>query len=269
MRASKGLFGSEHTSQQRLRSIAIRVFTLAVIIVVWEFGVQFGQISPRTLASPSSIVRSMTRTWPSLLASAYVTTYEVLWGFVFAIVSGVLVGIMLYRWDLFKQAAFPLLVAAQTLPLITIAPLFMLWFGYHPLGKIVLVAIFGMFSIAVQTLRGLQSVPHYYSDVALTCGATTTWTLWHVQLRVASHQIFSGIRISAAYVFGTAVTAEYLGSKGGFGIWIQSAFNSFQTAPIFSATIMIIAETGLLMAVVSLVEYLMIGNDDMAELSGN
>ena len=110
-----------------------------------------------------------------------------------------------------------------------------------------IVTVFGLFPIAVQTIRGLEAVPQFYSDVALTCGATKAWTLWHVKLRVAARQIYGGIRVSAAYIFATAATAEYLGARKGLGIWLQAAYNSFRTPLIFSATLVIIAITGVLM----------------------
>ena len=113
--------------------------------------------------------------------------------------------------------------------------------------------------IAVQTVRGLDAVPSFYTDVALTCGASTTWTLWHVKLRVAARQIFGGIKISAAYVLGTAATAEYLGARNGLGIWLQFAYNSFRTPLIFSATIVIIALTSALMLLINAIEKLLIG----------
>lgn len=112
-------------------------------------------------------------------------------------------------------------------------------------------AVFGLFPIAVQTVRGLEAVPQFYSDVALTCGATPVWTLWHVKLRVAARQIYGGIRVSAAYIFATASTAEYLGARKGLGIWLQAAYNSFRTPLIFSATIVIILMTCVLMLAVN------------------
>ena len=104
----------------------------------------------------------------------------------------------------------------------------------------------------MQTIRGLEAVPQFYSDVALTCGATRTWTLWHVKLRVAARQIYGGIRVSAAYIFATAATAEYLGARKGLGIWLQAAYNSFRTPLIFSATLVIIVITGVIDDIVSL-----------------
>lgn len=249
-----------------LKSLFARVAPPAVtvggLLIVWEIAVDAGHISQRVLASPSQIAASIVKTWPDLWEATAITTYEAITGFLIAAVAGVLIGIGLYVSKTLYRGIYPLLAAAQTIPLITIAPLFMIWFGFEPLGKIVIVAVFGVFPVAVQTCRGMLAVPQFYEDVALTCGATRAWALWHVKLRVAARQVFGGLRISAAYVFGTAVTAEYLGAMNGLGIWLQAAFNSFRTPLIFSATIMVVALTALLLTIISLVEHLLLGPDD-------
>lgn len=249
-----------------LKSLFARVappaFTVGELLIVWEIAVDAGHISQRVLASPSQIAASIVKTWPDLWEATAITTYEAITGFLIAAVAGVLIGIGLYVSKTLYRGIYPLLAAAQTIPLITIAPLFMIWFGFEPLGKIVIVAVFGVFPVAVQTCRGMLAVPQFYEDVALTCGATRAWALWHVKLRVAARQVFGGLRISAAYVFGTAVTAEYLGAMNGLGIWLQAAFNSFRTPLIFSATIMVVALTALLLTIISLAERLLLGPDD-------
>lgn len=249
-----------------LKSLFARVappaFTVGGLLIVWEIAVDAGHISQRVLASPSQIAASIVKTWPDLWEATAITTYEAITGFLIAAVAGVLIGIGLYVSKTLYRGIYPLLAAAQTIPLITIAPLFMIWFGFEPLGKIVIVAVFGVFPVAVQTCRGMLAVPQFYGDVALTCGATRAWALWHVKLRVAARQVFGGLRISAAYVFGTAVTAEYLGAMNGLGIWLQAAFNSFRTPLIFSATIMVVALTALLLTIISLAERLLLGPDD-------
>ena len=249
-----------------LKSLFARVAPLAVtvggLLIVWEIAVDACHISQRVLASPSQIAASIVKTWPDLWEATAITTYEAITGFLIAAVAGVLIGIGLYVSKTLYRGIYPLLAAAQTIPLITIAPLLMIWFGFEPLGKIVIVAVFGVFPVAVQTCRGMLAVPQFYEDVALTCGATRAWALWHVKLRVAARQVFGGLRISAAYVFGTAVTAEYLGAMNGLGIWLQAAFNSFRTPLIFSATIMVVALTALLLTIISLAERLLLGPDD-------
>lgn len=244
-----------------MKSLLPPTLAAAALLIVWELWVRAGDVSERVLASPSEIVRATAHAWPGLLAATTVTAYEGVVGYAIAVALGIGIGIMLYRWRMFHDALYPLMAAAQTLPLITIAPLFVIWFGFEPSGKVAIVAVFGLFPIAIQTCRGLVDVPSFYSDVALTCGATRSWTLWHVQLRVAARQIFGGLRISAAYVFATAATAEYLGARTGLGIWLQMAFNSFRTPLIFSATLAIVALTGLLLGMVALVEWLLLGSD--------
>ena len=257
---------SEDHAMRTLKSLFARVappaFTVGGLLIVWEIAVDAGHISQRVLASPSQIAASIIKTWPDLWEATAITTYEAITGFLIAAVAGVLIGIGLYVSKTLYRGIYPLLAAAQTIPLITIAPLFMIWFGFEPLGKIVIVAVFGVFPVAVQTCRGMLAVPQFYEDVALTCGATRAWALWHVKLRVAARQVFGGLRISAAYVFGTAVTAEYLGAMNGLGIWLQAAFNSFRTPLIFSATIMVVALTALLLTIISLAERLLLGPDD-------
>lgn len=255
---------------QQLKSwfarIAPPAVTIGGLLGIWEVAVRAGHISERVLASPTQIVASMIDTWPDLMTATAITTYEGLTGFSIAVVTGILIGIGLYVSKTMYRAFYPLLAAAQTIPLITVAPLFMIWFGFEPLGKIVIVAVFGVFPIAVQTARGLTAVPEFYEDVALTCGATRSWTLFHVKLRVAARQIFGGIRISAAYVFGTAATAEYLGAMNGLGIWLQAAFNSFRTPLIFSATVVVITETAILLGLISVAEWLLLGRESDEDL---
>lgn len=243
------------------------VLTIAIVLLVWELWVDFGDAPAAMISAPSEILAATIDTWPTLGPATGVTALEGCVGFAIAVASGVLLGIGLYSSRTANRAIFPLVYAAQTMPLITIAPLFLLWFGFEMSGKIAIVAIFGLFPIAVQTIRGLAGVPQFYEDVALTSGATRVWTLWHVKLRVAARQIFGGVRISAAYVFATAATAEYLGARAGLGIWLQSAYNSFRTPLIFSATLVIIALTGALMLAVNLAEYLLLGDTKAEDLA--
>ena len=169
-----------------------RIPTLIAVItllVVWEAWVRLGHVPSTMIAAPSEITQATVETWPTLWPATEVTLLEGTVGFLFAVTCGILIGILLYCSRIADAALFPLLSAAQTMPLISIAPLFLIWFGFEISGKIVIVAVFGLFPIAVQTVRGLEAVPQFYSDVALTCGATRAWTLWHVKLRVAARQI--------------------------------------------------------------------------------
>ncbi|NMM94004.1 ABC transporter permease [Bifidobacterium oedipodis] len=235
------------------------IIAVVALLAVWEAWVRLAHVSPTMIAAPSEIAQATVETWPTLGPAAAVTAYEGVVGFLFAVFFGIMIGVVFYCSRTLNAAIYPLLAAAQTMPLISIAPLFLIWFGFEVSGKIVIATVFGLFPIAVQTIRGLQAVPQFYSDVALTCGASPAWTLWHVKLRVAARQIYGGIRVSAAYIFATASTAEYLGARKGLGIWLQAAYNSFRTPLIFSATFVIIAMTAVLMLAANLSERLILG----------
>ena len=181
-------------------------------------------------------------------------------GFLFAVFFGIMIGIALYCSHTFNAAFYPLLAAAQTMPLISIAPLFLIWFGFEISGKIVIVAVFGLFPIAVQTVRGLESsAPVLFrrridlrrdpglDALAREAARCRTSDLWRYP-------------VSAAYIFATASTAEYLGArKGTLGIWLQAAYNSFRTPLIFSATIVSILMTCVLMLAVNASERILLG----------
>ncbi|NMN00637.1 ABC transporter permease [Bifidobacterium sp. DSM 109958] len=239
---------------------------VVTLLVAWELWVDFGHVNRHAFSAPSEIVQATVDVWPKMWAATQVTIQEAVAGFVLAVALGILLGVLFYCSPILNAAFFPLLTAAQTMPLITIAPLFIIWFGFEISGKIAIVAVFSLFPIAVQTIRGLMAVPQYYEDVALTCGATRWWTLWHVKLRVAARQIFGGIRISASYLFATATTAEYMGARKGLGIWLQMAYNSFRTPLIFCATFMIVALTGVVLLCVGAAERLLLGDDDATAL---
>ena len=254
---------SEPSTRSRIAAAVARRIPTAIAVVAlfgaWEAWVRLAHVPSTMIPAPSEIVQATIEVWPTLGPAAAVTTYEGVVGFLFAVLLGVLVGIGLYCSRVFNAAFYPLLAAAQTMPLISIAPLFLIWFGFETSGKIVITAVFGLFPVAVQPVRGLEAVPEFYSDVALTCGATRWWTLWHVKLRVAARQIYGGVRVTAAYIFATASTAEYLGARKGLGIWLQAAYNSFRTPLIFSATFTIIAMTCLLLIAVNISERLLLG----------
>ncbi|MBH9979268.1 ABC transporter permease [Bifidobacterium sp. W8108] len=233
--------------------------TLVALLVIWEAAVRLGGVSDQVLPSPSQIAQATFDSLDDLIPATAITGIEGLLGFLLATALGLVIGLAIHAWRTLHDAIYPLIAGAQMIPLITIAPLFIIWFGFEPLGKVVIVAIFALFPIVVQTCRGLDAVPRFYQDVALNCGATKAWALWHVKLRVAARQIFGGLRISAAYVFATAATSEYLGAQSGLGIWLQSAFNSFRTPLIFSATLVIVILTAALLALITLVERLLLG----------
>lgn len=137
------------------------VIAVVLLLVIWEAWVRIGNVPSIMIAAPSEIAQATVETWSTLWPATQVTLIEGSIGFLFAVLFGILIGILLYCSRIANAALFPLLSAAQTMPLISIAPLFLIWFGFEISGKIVIVTVFGLFPIAVQTIRGLEAVPSF------------------------------------------------------------------------------------------------------------
>lgn len=115
-------------TQSRFKRMLIKylptVFSVIVLLVFWQYACEYYKISENLIPTPSSIVQSTADALPTLLPAALITTQETVIGFSIAIVVGILLGVIFHVCKLVKSALFPLLCAAQTMPLISIAPIF-------------------------------------------------------------------------------------------------------------------------------------------------
>ncbi len=133
--------------------------TVVLLLVVWEAWVRLAHVPATMIPSPSEIAQATVETWPTLWPATRITLLEGSVGFLLAVMLGILIGILLYCSRIANAALFPLLSAAQTMPLISIAPLFLIWFGFEISGKIVIVAIFGLFPSPCRRYAALKRCP--------------------------------------------------------------------------------------------------------------
>jgi hypothetical protein len=152
----------------------------------------------------------------------------------------------------------PLLIVSQTLPLIVLAPLMVLWFGFGLLPKVLLVALVTFFPITVSLVQGYTSGGVAAHDVMVAMGAPRTQEFRYLRLPAALPSLFTGIRIGITYAVVAAVFAEYAGATEGLGIYMQVAKNSFRTDLVLAAVIVTAVLTLLLYALTFLVERLVI-----------
>lgn len=111
------------------------VIAVVLLLAVWEAWVRIGNVPSTMIAAPSEIAQATVETWSTLWPATQVTLLEGTVGFLFAVLFGILIGILLYCSCIANAALLPLLSAAQTMPLISIAPLFLIWFGFEISGK--------------------------------------------------------------------------------------------------------------------------------------
>ena len=216
-------------NHSRLVAVGLVLLSLAL----WEAICRLGQVNPKLLPAPSVIFRAGIEDWPAASLATQVTLIEVLAGTSLAIICGVVISFLLWSAKTFGKAVMPLLVISQTIPMVAIAPLLIIWFGFGATSKILLVALFGIFPIIVAFSKGLTAPSRDQIDVARSLGASPAWIFSHLRMPAALGDFMTGLRIAVTYGPATAATAEFVGAENGLGIYLLTAQGSFRTELVF------------------------------------
>jgi ABC-type nitrate/sulfonate/bicarbonate transport system permease component len=231
------------------------VLTLA-LLALWELYVHAGQVSVQVLPSPIAIVQALMNNWSIIYDNTLQTLLETVLGLAIAALLGLLLAITLDISSWMRRAVYPLLITSQTIPIIALAPLLLIWIGYDIRPKLIVVTLYCFFPIAVATVDGLASAEPELIKLLHSMRATRWQILSLVRLPGAMPAFFSGLRIAAAYSVIGAIFGEYVGAEKGLGIYMQKAANSFATINVFAAILVTTILSLLLFGLVSLIERL-------------
>lgn len=227
---------------------------LIALLVIWEVAVHLNDTPRWMMPAPTDIAQSFRDDWSMLMMHTRVTLSEVLIGFGIAVAAGLLTGIAIDSSRIVERALYPLLIASQTIPMVVLAPLFLIWFGYGLLPKVLITALVAYFPLAVNTVDGLKSTDRELLKLMTSMGAAR-WQIFRLaKVPSALPLIFSGARISVAFSVIGAVFGEFVGAKAGLGYLMDRSAPQFETPRVF-ACIVILAVMGVsLFLVVSLIE---------------
>ena len=241
------------TSRARIVAPAL---VLALCVAGWDIAVRAFSVSASVLPAPGLVLRSTWDDRASLWPAIETTTKEAVLGIVVAIVVAFVLAVVVDWTPVLRRAVYPLMVASQTLPIIALAPLVIIWFGFGPTPKVVLVGLFTFFAISVGLVQGLASAEQDTMSVLRTLGASRLQLLVHARLPSALPQFFTGLRIAVTYAYGSAIIAEFVGAQQGIGVYMTTAKNAFRTDLVFGAVLVTAALTLVLYGLVALAERL-------------
>jgi NitT/TauT family transport system permease protein/putative hydroxymethylpyrimidine transport system permease protein len=237
-----------------LRDWAPPVLLLALVVAGWEAAARLGWVEDYLLPAPSEVARALVEDRDVLLPDAWVTAQEVLLGFGIALAAGVAVAVLLHLSPMLRRALYPIVVASQAIPVIVIAPILVIWFGFGMGPKLMVIALICFFPIAVNTLDGLRAVDRDQTRMLLTLGAGRWDLLRRLELPSALPYLFSGAKVAVAVAVIGAVFGELVGSDAGLGHAIQVGTAQLLTARVFAAVLLLAAMAIALFALVSAVE---------------
>lgn len=233
------------------------LFLLVAILLVssWEWVVLKRIVPPFILPAPTAIWDSFVENRELLLTEHLPATLkEVVIGFGISLVGGLLLGVSMHFFRKVEKILYPFLVISQTIPLIALSPIFIMWFGYTIWSKIAVTILIAFFPIVVSTYDGLKAGGTEYQDLLRTMGASR-WTIFQkVQLPMALPSILSGLKMAVVYAVVGATIGEWLGASEGLGYFSRRMSGNLQADAVFAAIVLLSLLGILLFCIISLVE---------------
>ena len=230
-----------------LASAVLRLGLPALVIVgaaaAWEAAVRLMDVERWLLPPPTAIGAELVASRGLLLSHTWVTLGEVLLGFALAVVIGVAIAGVIAYSRLVERAVYPFVIASQTVPVIVIAPLLLIWIGYGIWPKVIVVVLLSFFPIVVNTVDGLKSADPDLLRMMRTLGANRWQLFAKVQAPSCLPFLFSGLRVAIALSVIGAVVGEWVGASAGLGYLMTRSAPQFLTDRVF-ASMFILAVMG-------------------------
>lgn len=250
-RGSTRRFASGAAVRTALERAVPPAIVVAILLGVWTWYVEAFDVRPQVLPSPWRVLGEGWRFRDIIWQNTVPTLQATVYGFAVSLVVGFVFAVLLDFSGLLRRGLYPILVASQTIPVIAIAPLMIIWFGFELKPKIILVALLTFFPMTVSWVEGFNSTEREATNLMRSMGAGRIKVFRFVRFPSALPYFFAGLRIAITYAVVAAVFAEYVGATKGLGIFMQLQKNSFRTDLVLAAVLV----TSLLTIALFLVTY--------------
>jgi putative hydroxymethylpyrimidine transport system permease protein len=243
-----------------VRRTVAPVALIVLLLALWQLAAKWGvvanalSIKSYLVPAPTEIASSLWNDRSLLADDGWVTLREVLLGFGLSVVIGFAFAVLLHLSDTARRAFYPLLVASQAIPIIAVAPLLVVWFGFGIGPKLAIIALVCFFPVTVNTLDGLQSVDPELPKLMRTLDASRRQILARVEIPSALPRFFTGAKVAAAIAVIAAVFGEWAGSDSGLGYVLIQSSNQLETARMFATIVVLSAFAIVLFAALGFVE---------------
>jgi ABC-type nitrate/sulfonate/bicarbonate transport system permease component len=247
-----------------MRRVLLPVGLIVALLGLWELLARTGLLadlfgineaaSDLLVPAPTQIAEALWEDRDLLADNGWVTLKEVLAGFAVSVLLGVTFAVVMHLSDTVRRAFYPLLVASQTIPIVAIAPVLVIWLGFGIGPKLAVIALICFFPITVNTFDGLRSVDPAAIRMMRTLDADRRAILRRLELPAALPYFFSGAKVAIAVAVIGAVFGEFVVANEGLGDVIRQAQAQLLTARVFAAVVVLSAFAIGLFGLLSLLE---------------
>jgi NitT/TauT family transport system permease protein len=218
----------------------VAIASLVIFLLLWEVLVRMLKVRPIMLPPPSAILVELKAEWWWYLGHAWYTLLTTLAGFVLSVICGVGIAVLLVGSKWFESAAYPLIIAMNSVPKVAIAPLFVIWLGTGAEPKIAIAFLIAIFAVIVDTVHGLRSVPQDVLDLGRVLKGSSRDFFFKVRLPSALPSILTGMKVAISLALIGAIVGEFVSSQRGLGYVILSAQGTFDTPRVFAAIFVLV-----------------------------
>jgi NitT/TauT family transport system permease protein len=249
---------AQGAARARVSAVLAPVVVVIALLALWELGTRRFGVPVFLLPPPSAIAAAMVKNAALLAAGAYVTTLEILLGFLLSIAVGIPLALMIFLWPPFSRAVLPLLISSQAMPKVAVAPLFLVWFGFGIVPKVLIAFLIAFFPVVINTAVGLAAIEPEKIHLARSMGFDGFDTFFKIRLPDALPAVFAGLKISITLAVVGAVVGEFVGGDAGLGYLLMVANGSMDTQLLFAGIVCLTILGVALYALVALAERLFI-----------
>lgn len=220
-----------------VREYALSGVFILVLLCVWELVVHVFNIAPFILPAPSQIFVKLIGNYALLLSHGSVTLVEAIGGFLLGATAGITCAIAMARSRVIERMLYPLVISSQTFPKEALAPIFVIWFGFGLLPKVIIAGLISFFPVVVNTTRGLLSVDPLILDLMRSLSASHRQIFLKVRLPNAIPYLFAALKMCITLSVIGAVVGEFVGASAGLGHLIRLANSELATDLMFAALV--------------------------------
>lgn len=219
-----------------------RLLVAAGILVLWEFSVKAGWIDPFFFSSPSEIAQVLSRWYAhgDIFGNLALTLAEAALGYAIGVTVGTALGFAFAFLPRVALVLDPFVAVMNAFPRLTLAPLFIVWFGFGMTPKVVLVALFIVFISFFNTYRGFKEIDQELLDRARLWGGSHWQIGRHIYLPAAMSWIIAGLRASVGFALIGAVVGEYIGGDSGIGFLIMQGQYLLRMREVLAGLVMLL-----------------------------
>ena len=228
----------------KLKDAAWPIGMTFLLLAGWEGAVRIMKIRSIVLPPPTEVAQTMVLRYDLLLDHLWPSLYLTILGFALSVVGGIIVAVLITYSEIVRKGFYPVIVVSQVIPKVSIAPLFIVWFGTGTLSSLLLAFLIAFFPMTINAAMGFQSVDEDIHKMARTFMGSRWQIFWKIRLPNALPYIFGGMKISITLAIIGVIVSEFVASQEGIGYLIKLAGGLLDT-PLMLGAITVLSIAGL------------------------